>query len=71
MMTDMQFTVHKAVAATLWVTALSASGILGGVRSPSSWLLLGGIAVVPALVMIGRMNGPTKSMSESIGEVLR
>jgi hypothetical protein len=67
----MQFTVIKAVAATLWVTALSAVGIVGGVRSTSSWLLLAGIAVVPPLVMMGRMNAPSKSMSESIGEVLR
>jgi hypothetical protein len=66
----MQFTAIKAVAATLWVTAIVAAGILMGVRSTASWLVMAGIAVALP-VLIGRMRGPSKSMSESIGDVLR
>ena len=66
----MQFTAIKAVAATLWVIAIIAGGILIGIRSTSGWLLMAGIAVALP-ILIGRIWGPSKSMSESIGDVLR
>jgi Flp pilus assembly protein TadB len=67
----MQRVSSKTIIAMLWVSAVLIAGIAGHVNSFSSWILLGGIAVLPLLVVMRRWNEPGQSMSQSIQEVLR
>jgi hypothetical protein len=50
---------------------VSAAGIAAGVSSRSSWTALAGVALLPAIVMMWRWDGPPQTMSESIQEALR
>lgn len=67
----MQPTLIKATAAALWISALSAVGLVGGVGSLSGWLLLATVAIVPPLVLMSRLSPPDQTTSESIREVLK
>jgi hypothetical protein len=67
----MNLVLVKAVSAVLWISAVSAAGLVAGVGSMSGWLLLATVGVVPPLALISRLDGERKTMSESIGEVLR
>ena len=58
-------------AATVWVSAVSMAGIAGNMSSVSSWTVLAGVALLPALVMMQRWNGPGQTMSQSIQEARR
>ena len=67
----MQLISIKAIFAMLWVSVVFIAGIAGNVRSLSGWAVLGGLAIVPLLVMVWRWNDPRPTMSETIREALR
>jgi len=65
------FSIQPSIVAMLWVSATLIIGIVGGLDSFTSWAILAGVAVVPALVMMSRWNDARQTMSESIQEALR
>ena len=68
---SMQLESIKAAVATAWALGVCAAGVAGNSRSPSSWTILAGIAVLPPLVMMWGWNSPRQTMSETIREALR
>ena len=64
----MQLASIKALIAMLWVSAVTIAGIAGNLNSSSSWIVLAGVAVLPALVMMRRWNptGRAAAMPPSI-----
>ncbi len=60
----------QATLAVIWGLAVCGAGLLGQVTSPTAWVVLIGVAVLP-LVMARTWNDPVESMSESIQKVLR
>lgn len=67
----MYLTYKRSILAASWMAAILAGGLVAGAGSTSTWLLLAAIAIVPPVALVGRMNAPPKTLSESIGEVLR
>jgi len=49
-----------------WCLVVLLAGFFGGVRSGTTWIVLGVIAVAPALVAQVLWKPPARSMSESI-----
>ena len=62
----MQLQKIKVVLAAMYVAVIGAAGVAGGVASPSGWVALGGLALLPAFAMLTLWNHPTQSLSESI-----
>jgi hypothetical protein len=58
----------KVTVATLWISAVCTVGIVGNVNSLSGWTVLAGLAILPPLVVMWRLNNPPQTMSESIQE---
>jgi hypothetical protein len=67
----MQLVPLTLVVVALCVSAAFIIGIAGNVDSFSNWTLLGGLAVVPPLTLMGRWNAPRQTMSEAIQKALR
>jgi hypothetical protein len=67
----MHLTHKSSILSAAWIAAILSGGLVAGARSTSSWLLVVAVAIVPPLALLGRMTTPPKSLSESIGEVLR
>jgi hypothetical protein len=67
----MQLLPMKAVAATVWISAVCLTGIAVNADALSTWLVLAGVAVLPPIVMMWRWKDPAQSMSESIHEARR
>jgi hypothetical protein len=61
----------KAGIAVAWVLVVGVAGFLAGVTSPSGWLALAGLAIVPPLVMMRFWQSPDQTMSQSIQDALR
>jgi Cu/Ag efflux pump CusA len=57
--------------AVLWALTVFGVGLLGQVTSPTAWIALIGVAVLPMLLMVRSWNEPVESISESIRKVLR
>ena len=60
----------KAAVAVASIFALGALGLFADV-SLSSWLVLGGFAIVPVLVMMRYWSDPDQTTSQSIQQALR
>jgi hypothetical protein len=58
----------KTVLATAWVAAVLIAGLVGNLSSLSGWAVLAGVAVLPPIVLLWRLNAPRQTMSESIQE---
>ena len=67
----MQLESIKVTAATLWVSAVCTVGTAGSVNSLSGWTVLVGLAILPPLVIMWRLNNPPQTMSESIQEAFQ
>ena len=63
---NMQRDVIKTTITAVWVSAVSAVGIAGNLRSLSAWAVLAGLATIVPLVMMWRWNDPRQTMSETI-----
>jgi hypothetical protein len=61
----------KTTITAVWVSAVSAVGIAGNMRSVSGWAVLAGLATIPPLIMMWRWNDPSQTMSEAIQEARR
>lgn len=66
----MHVTPIKAIAVGLWISTLSAVGLIGGLGSFSGWLLLATVAIVSPLALM-RLGAPRQPASERILAVLR
>ena len=61
----------KRSIASVWVLGIGAAGLLAGISSAASSLVLLAVAIVPPLAMMRYWNDPTPTMSESIREAQR
>jgi hypothetical protein len=61
----------KVVIAVAYVIAVGVVGALVGVSSNLAWLLLAGLAVLPAAAVFAFWNEPEQTMSESISRARR
>jgi hypothetical protein len=64
----MQLGLKKAVLVTLWVLAICVAGFAVGATSIAAWIVLGSLALLPAVVVLRLWQDPPKSLSESINE---
>ena len=48
-----------------WLIALAVTGVLGSFGIPG-WTMLGGLALIPLLVLRQMQGGPAQTMSETI-----
>jgi hypothetical protein len=67
----MPFEYVKAAGAVAWGAAVCGAGLAIGFSSIPAWAALGGLAVLPPLLMRRYWKAPAQSLSESIQEVLR
>jgi hypothetical protein len=67
----MQLKHIKLTITVVWLIAISVATFLGGVASPSGWLLLAVTAVLPAVAMMRYWNDPGQTMSQRIEQDLR
>jgi hypothetical protein len=61
----------KTTLAAVWVLAVCVVGFSAHISSPSNWIVLASIAVVPPIVMRRFWRTPAQTMSESIHEARR
>ena len=62
--------VKKAIVGG-WVLALGAAAVSFGVGSPTGWMLLVGLGLVPPLMLFRMWHQPAQTISQSIHEVLK
>ena len=67
----MQTDFVKAALVAAWVVAVGALGYVSGTTSVAGWTLLVVVSLVPAALMVRLSSAPSRSMSETIREVLR
>jgi hypothetical protein len=56
----------KWTVAAVWVLAATIVGLVGGVTSPGSLVVLAALGLLPPLALLLLWNHPAQSMSESI-----
>lgn len=54
-----------------WVLGLAVVGLSVDVSSPSGWMVLAGLGLLPPLLLLRMWHQPAPAMSESIRQVLR
>jgi hypothetical protein len=67
----MEFKNLKVVVAVAYVILVGAVGAIVGVSSNIAWVLLAGLALLPAIAMLALWNDPEPTMSESIARARR
>ena len=67
----MQFQQRKSVTAGAWLLVITLIAFMANPQSPSWWLALAVLAVLPPAVMWWFWSAPDQSMSESIQKALR
>ena len=67
----MQLLSLKIVLAVVWIVAVCLAGIAGVANSVSSWVVLGGIALFPAIAMMWWWNDPPQTLSQIIQKARR
>ena len=60
----------KAASMGAWILAVGTVGYILGTASFAAWMVLAFLALVPPAVMLW-LSAPSRSMSESIRDVLR
>ena len=61
----------KTAIAGAWMLGAGAIATSLGVSSPTGWILLVGLGLVPPLMLFGMWRQPAQTISESIHEVLK
>jgi len=69
--TVMQHEHMKIAVVGAWVVAWSVMALLIGVSSASGWIVLVGLGMLPPLMLLRLWRPRTRTMSESIREVLK
>lgn len=56
----------KTAITAVWLSAVSAAGLAGNLRSLPAWAVLAIVATIPALVMMWRWNDPRHTTTDTI-----